>query len=1448
MCKFYYLYPNTKHERGLFMQKTYTSIAKRTLSIVLTIVLCMTSFVIVNPFKAEAILREEYQYHHYYSYPEGTRFLTSLRVGTGSSTISSSDAKKRAQEDSHELIDVDIRKGGGGRYMYLGRKWTYDISEAATYIVISNSSSDNSASPTTGFSVPDFSTGNSFNPSFNIVNGNNSNDLRNSLGGNYVFIWYTQDAKAGLPIVGVEVYAENESDAHSQKGEQWKQVKDVINNFNTINLNQTGKGNSRYLYYDNTSVYTDVTAQMNSLKAAVAQYEGLDSANYTATSWASAVSAYNNAKTLIGEFESNAYYASTKTGTDINNATTALTSALNGLQTTIILDSATNGGAVGSVQSVDVTCGLNSTVSVNVTPYTATKSGWEFIGWNTDKDAKSGTKSGNITTGLASTLYAVYKSSVTANFYYMNADGSDGMQTVSADIYNNENSAAVSCSNYKNSVVKLGKTYTFVGWNRADTATSPAFTDNSVDVVYGTTSYLYAVYTTTHTLSYDANGGSNAPEGVSVTAGANYNATTVDTASVIITSDVPSRTGYSIIGWADTFDAEVAPYQAGAEIALGADKTLYAVWQINTYTLTFINPFDGDKLLGTVGVNYGGTATAPDTAPAILQNNTDTHYVFNGWDSSLENITADATVNAVYTEAEHSYVAIGSQDATCTEDGYEDYLCTECLQTKHVVLKATNHANSRNVAQQDSTCTDIGYTAGVFCDDCGEWLSGHEEIARSGHDENSEWTIVISATCNGNGYKEQKCSRCGELLASDTINALGHNYNETPDSTVAATCSNKGSETYNCTRCDYVDVRELAIDPSNHANTMVVSAQDSTCTNVGYTAGVYCKDCRTYIEGRVETAALGHTLPSVPTSVTAATCISEGTKVYICSVCNGAEEGGKKEEPIAIDPSNHASEETYIKEGTAIAMSCFADGYEGDIYYSCCNIFKENGKTITAPNQHDYKGVITKPATETEQGIIVYTCTRCGDYYTDVIGYVPHNCHGGTATCIAKAKCEVCGNEYGDVDSSNHINTEILEAKEATCTSKGITEGLICNDCGTTLKHQTEVDEIPHTEVEIPAVPSSCTEHGTTAGVRCSACSQTLVEPQEAPLAAHDVIDIPEVPSTCSKQGTSAGKKCINCGETIIEPMPLPIADHNIIDIPAVPSTCKTHGTTGGQKCSVCSKIIVQPVEAPLVAHVTVAVPGVAATCTEKGRTAGIKCSVCGTVISLGDIIPATGHKEVVVQGQPATCTRDGLTDGSKCEYCGITYKKQETIPARGHSFDGGVIVRPATDDQRGIIKYTCTVCGYYYEQTTDVAPHVHIGGVASCIHKAICSICGTAYGEYDNTNHNHTQAIPDREPSCAAAGSKGGMRCTDCGTIVVKPVEMPALGHIDEDDDGFCDRDGVDVTSQGSDNNVTWNTYRCPSCDKYDVLKQEPLVGWIYAIVHFFQHLISWIQYLIRL
>ena len=67
-----------------------------------------------------------------------------------------------------------------------------------------------------------------------------------------------------------------------------------------------------------------------------------------------------------------------------------------------------------------------------------------------------------------------------------------------------------------------------------------------------------------------------------------------------------------------------------------------------------------------------------------------------------------------------------------------------------------------------------------------------------------------------------------------------------------------------------------------HANAEEVPGQEPDCTQDGYTAGVYCKDCASYISGHEILKAKGHSYDAV---ITGPTATEGGYTTYTCTVC-----------------------------------------------------------------------------------------------------------------------------------------------------------------------------------------------------------------------------------------------------------------------------------------------------------------------------------------------------------------------------------------------------------------------------------------------------------------------------------------------------------------------------------------------------------------------------------
>lgn len=81
------------------------------------------------------------------------------------------------------------------------------------------------------------------------------------------------------------------------------------------------------------------------------------------------------------------------------------------------------------------------------------------------------------------------------------------------------------------------------------------------------------------------------------------------------------------------------------------------------------------------------------------------------------------------------------------------------------------------------------------------------------------------------------------------------------------------------------------------------------------------------------------------------------------------------------------------------------------------------------------------------------------------------NCFGGKATCTDRAKCEVCGAEYGELDANNHTNLVYVPAKAASEYSEGNIEYRYCTGCGKYYRNASATEEIDKADTVINKLP-----------------------------------------------------------------------------------------------------------------------------------------------------------------------------------------------------------------------------------------------------------------------------------------------------------------------------------------------------------------------------------------
>ena len=248
-----------------------------------------------------------------------------------------------------------------------------------------------------------------------------------------------------------------------------------------------------------------------------------------------------------------------------------------------------NGGS-GAPNSQTKLDGSDLTMS-SVVP---TRAGYVFLGWAKNKDSQTAdfAAGGKYTVDESVTLYAVWEEVAVPETYTISYNANGGANAPESQTKTEGVDATLS------SIVPTREGFTFLGWAKSKTAQTADFAAGGKYTVDANVT-LYAVWKEntavepeTYTISYDANGGANAPEAQTKTKGV----------VVALSSTVPTREGYVFVGWAQSKNSAASEYNPGDNYTADADITLYAVWRAEHV----------DLVLGDV--NFDGNINSLDAA------------------------------------------------------------------------------------------------------------------------------------------------------------------------------------------------------------------------------------------------------------------------------------------------------------------------------------------------------------------------------------------------------------------------------------------------------------------------------------------------------------------------------------------------------------------------------------------------------------------------------------------------------------------------------------------------------------------------------------------------------------------------------------------------------------------------------------------------------------------
>ena len=387
------------------------------------------------------------------------------------------------------------------------------------------------------------------------------------------------------------------------------------------------------------------------------------------------------------------------------------------------------------------------------------------------------------------------------------------------------------------------------------------------------------------------------------------------------------------------------------------------------------------------------------------------------------------------------------------------------------------------------------------------------------------------------------------------------------------------------------------------------------------------------------------------------------------------------------------------------------------------------------------------------------------------------DCSGGEATCTAKAICEVCKSEYGTL-KAHDFTAETAEEQylksSSSCTEKAVyyKSCTVCGlsskgtaseatfESGSVLGHDWGAwksnGNVTHTRVCSRDASHTETENCSggeatcTAKAKCSTCNAeygetnpnnhagTLGEWQsdgnnhwkeysccgaEADRGPHDW-DNGQV--TTQPTCTNAGEKtftCNECGRKKTEQ--IDATGHSWKQEWNSDETHHWHECANGcnakdayaehadadknHVCDTCGKVLSE--------------------CADDNKDH--KCDYCGKVLS-----------------ECADTDKD-----HKCDYCGKTLSECAD-DNKDHKCDYcGKTLSECADDNKD---HKCDYCGKTISN--------HTGGTADCCHKAVCEICGKAYGGLDPDNHTDLKHFPAQRATILREGNIEYWYCSGCG------------------------------------------------------------------------------------
>ena len=307
------------------------------------------------------------------------------------------------------------------------------------------------------------------------------------------------------------------------------------------------------------------------------------------------------------------------------------------------------------------------------------------------------------------------------------------------------------------------------------------------------------------------------------------------------------------------------------------------------------------------------------------------------------------------------------------------------------------------------------------------------------------------------------------------------------------------------------------------------------------------------------------------------------------------------------------------------------------------------------------------------------------DVVTATITECEHS--GGEATCTEKAKCEICGAEYGETKphSYAHIKAPEYLKSAATCTAKAVYY-TSCAECGLSSKGTADEATFEYGDA-LGHKYGEWVSNGDGTHTRVCANDSTHIETK----------DCHGGKATCTAKAI-----CEDCGaeygEMTAHAFTAKTASDKYLKSAAT-CTAKAVYYTSCAECGLSSKGTDDEAvfEYGNFGHKFTQWKGTDANCTENGYKER-HCTECD--YKQTQTIKAKGHQF----GEWKVTKKAGcLTDGEQTAVCTVcNHKETKVIAATGHKYDTSTV--DPTYSEKGYTLYKCRLCGSSYKSNfTDI-------------------------------------------------------------------------------------------------------------------------------------------------